>query len=121
MLADPQTITISAVPISLPRTFSEGDESAYTSSDGLVQLSVNHTLAKQGRTRRLIRIDHSKLTSDPYKPSENVRVTAAMYTVFDVPPAGYTNTEVMAVYAGYKTLLAASSDAIVTKVLGGES
>ncbi|DAD51400.1 coat protein [ssRNA phage Gephyllon.4_16] len=120
-LADPQSITISGTTTPLPRTFAEGDESAYTSSDGLIKLSVSHTFAKQGRARRLLRIDHSKLTSDPFKPSENVKVNTAMYMVFDIPPAGYTNTEVLAVYTGFKTLFTASTDALITKVLGGES
>jgi len=120
-LADPQSITISAVTSPLPRTYGKGAEAAYTSSDGLIKLSVNHTLAKQGRVRRLLRLDHSKLTSNPFEPAENVRVGTAMYLVFDVPPAGYTNAEVLAVYAGFKTLFTASSDALITKVLGGES
>jgi len=120
-LPDPQSITISGTTIPLPRTFAEGDESVYTSSDGLVKLSVSHAPAKGGRTRRLLRIDHSKLTSDPFKPSENVKVNTAQYVVFDVPPAGYTNTEILAVYTGFKTLYTASTDALITKLLGGES
>jgi hypothetical protein len=120
-LTDPQSITISAVTSPLPRTFAEGDQSEYTSADGLIKFSVNHDLVKQGRFRRLLRIDHSKLTTDPFKPSENVKVNTAMYIVFDVPPAGYTTTEVMAVYTGFKTMFTASSDALITKVLGGES
>jgi hypothetical protein len=120
-LADPQSITISGSTIPLPRTFSSGDESAYTSSDGLVKLSVSHNLVKQGRARRLLRIDHSKVASDPFKPSENVKVNMANYVVFDVPPAGYTNTEILAVYTGCKTLFTATSDAVITKLLGGES
>jgi len=119
--ADPQTVTISAVTTPLPRTFAEGDESTYTSADGLIKLSASHSLAKQGRARRLLRIDHAKLTSDPFKPTENVKVNMAIYTVFDLPPAGYTNAEVYAVYTGYKTQVAASSDALITKLLGGES
>lgn len=120
-LTDPQSITINAVTSPLPRTFAEGAESAYTSSDGLIKLSVNHNLVKQGRLRHLLRIDHSKLAADPFKPAENVRVNTAIYVVFDVPPAGYTTAEVMQVYQGFKTLFTASSDAVVTKVLGGES
>jgi hypothetical protein len=120
-LTDPQSITISAVTSPLPRTFAEGDESHYTSSDGLIQLSINHTLAKGNRARRLLRLDHSKLTSDPFKPSENVKVSMATYVVFDLPPAGYTATEALAVYTGFKTLFTASSDALITKILGGES
>jgi hypothetical protein len=120
-LADPQTITISAATSPLPRTFSEGNESAYTSADGLIKLSVNHTVVKQGRTRHLIRIDHSKLSPDPYKPTENVRVSTAMYIVLETPPAGYSAAELLAVWTGFKTLFTASSDALVVKALGGES
>jgi hypothetical protein len=119
--ADPQSITISAVPISLPRTFAEGAESAYVSGDGLVRVSVNHTLVKQGVSRHLLRLDHSKMTTDPFKPSENVKVGTSMYMVFQTPPAGYTTTEVLAVYTGWKTWFSASSDAVITKLLGGES
>jgi len=119
--ADPQSITISAATTPLPRTFSSGDESAYTSGDGLIKLSVAHSLQKQGRARRVLRIDHNKVTSDPFKPSENVRVGMSNYLVFDLPPAGYTNTEALAVYTGFKTLFTAGTDAVITKLLGGES
>jgi len=121
-LSDPQSITIGGTTSPLPRTFSEGSESAYTSGDGLWKLSVNHNLVKQGRVRHLLRFDHSKIAANPLEAGENVRVNAAVYTVFDVPPAGfYSAAEIFAIWAGYKGLLTASSDAIVTKVLGGES
>jgi len=118
---DPQSITISAVTTPLPRTSQESDESQYTSSDGLIKLSASHDLAKAGRNRRVLRLDHSKLTPDPFKPAENVKVNMAVYTVFDIPPAGYPNAEVMAVYTGFKTLYTASTDALIAKLLGGES
>nr|QDH88414.1 MAG: hypothetical protein H2Rhizo311759_000001 [Leviviridae sp.] len=41
--------------------------------------------------------------------------------VFDLPVAGYTPTEALAVYTGFKTMYSATSDALVTKLLGGES
>jgi hypothetical protein len=43
------------------------------------------------------------------------------YIVFDVPQAGYTASEALAVYAGFKGLFTATSDAMITKLLGGES
>jgi hypothetical protein len=43
------------------------------------------------------------------------------YIVFDIPVAGYSNADVTAVYAGFKALFTASSDALIAKVLGGES
>jgi hypothetical protein len=120
-LADPQSVTVSAVTTPLPRTFSSGAESAYVSSDGLLRLSLNHNLVKQGRSRHLLRFDHSKLTPDPFITSQNVKVGMAIYMVIDAPPAGYSNTEIMAVYTGFKGLYTASSDAVITKLIGGVS
>jgi hypothetical protein len=45
----------------------------------------------------------------------------AVYTVFDLPPAGYTAAEALAVWVGFNGQLTASSNAVITKVLGGES
>lgn len=119
-LADPNSITITGLgTVALPRTSVEEDRSEYTSSDGLVQLVASHDYGK--RTRRMIRLDLSKLTSDPFKPSENVKVGMAVYTVFDLPPAGYTNADALAAWVGYNTLLTATSNAVITKILGGES
>jgi hypothetical protein len=95
------------------------DESEYLSSDGLWKLTASHAYGK--RTRRLLRFDHSKLAPDPFRPTENVKVSMAVYTVFDLPPAGYTNTEALAVYTGFKGLYTASTDALISRLLGGES
>lgn len=103
----------------MPRTSVDKDESEYTSGDSLVKLLVSHTYGK--RNRRMIRIDHGKLTTDPFRPSENVRVGMSNYVVFDLPPAGYTAAEALAVWVGFRTALSATSDALVSKVLGGES
>lgn len=117
--ADPQSITISGSAISLPRTSVGDGKSLYTSADGLVTLAAQHAYGK--RSRRVLRIDHSKLTSDPFIPANNVKVSMSNYLVFDLPVAGYTAAEAKAVYAGFKGLFTASSDAIIDKLLGGES
>jgi hypothetical protein len=116
---DPQTVTISAVTTPLPRTSVGNNGSEYTSADGLIKLSANSAYGR--RTRRVLRIDHSKLTTDPFIPTQNVKVSMSNYIVFDVPPVGYTATEALAVYTGFKTQFSASSDALITKLLGGES
>jgi hypothetical protein len=117
--ADPQSVTISAVTTSLPRISVGDDRSEYASGDGLILLSASHNYGK--RTRRMLRLDTSKLTSDPFKPAENVKVSMSVYTVFDLPPAGYTAAEALATWVGYKTQITASSDLLVSKLLGGES
>jgi len=117
--ADPQTITISAVTTPLPRTNVDESSSDYTSADGLIKLGASHAYGK--RYRRVLRLDVSKLTADPFKPTENVKVSMSNYIVFDIPQAGFTNAEALAVYTGFKTQFTASSDALITKLLGGES
>lgn len=117
--SDPQTVTISSVAIPMPRTSVKEDESTYTSADGLVSLQASHDSGK--RLRHMLRINHSKLAADPFIPSENVKVSMSNCIVFDVPIAGYTATEALAVYTGFKTLFTASSDSLITKLLGGES
>lgn len=116
---DPLAITINAVPLTLPKVSTSGDDTQYQTGDGLVVVKASHDYGK--RIRHLLRIDHSKLTSDPFKPSENVKVGMSVYTVFDVPQAGYTAAEQLQVYQGWKNWHAASTDAIITKLLGGES
>lgn len=116
---DPQTITISAIAIPLPRTNVGNNGSEYTSGDGLVKLSASSAYSR--RNRRVLRLDHSKITSDPYIPTQNAKVSMSNYIVFDLPVVGYSTTEAVAVYNGFKALYTATSDALITKLLGGES
>lgn len=116
---DPLSITVSTVTSSLPRTSVGDDESEYTSSDGLLQVSASHQYGK--RTRRLLRVDTSKIAPDPFKPAENVKLSMSFYIVFDMPQAGFTAAEAMALYTGFSAMYGASSSAMVTKLLGGES
>jgi hypothetical protein len=120
--ADPLSITISGVTTPLPRVGdadSSDDGSVYRSGDGLVTVTASHDYKK--RTRRVLRIDTSKLTADPFKPAENVKVSSSFYMVYDIPPAGYTASEALAFSKGLITLATASSDAVLVKLLGGES
>jgi hypothetical protein len=118
-LSDPQSVTISGTTIPLPRVSMMEDESIYQSGDGLVQMLASHDSGK--RTRHLLRINHSKLAPDPFRPTENVKVSMSNYIVFDVPVAGYTAAEQLAVYVGFQTMYSATSHALITKLLGGES
>lgn len=116
---DPQSITISGVTTSLPRVSVGDDKSEYSSADGLIQLSASHQYGK--RTRRMLRIDTSKLSPDVYVADENVKRSMSTYIVFDLPEEGYTIAEALAVYTGFNTLYTATSHAMITKLLGGES
>jgi len=117
-LIDPQSVTINAIPVSLPRTGSGIDTGTFTSNDGLVKLSVSHQYGK--RNRRLVRMDHSKIAPDPLTAA-NTSFSMSVQTVFDTPSRGYTVTEAKQVVDGYIAALTANSGALVTKILGGES
>lgn len=117
--ADPQSVTYNAVAIPLPRVSTGKSESQYTSADGLVSLSASSAYGR--RTRRVLRLDHSKISADPFIPANNVKVSASCYVVLDHPIVGYTNTELGYLYSALKGQMTASSDLLITKLIGGES
>lgn len=118
-LSDPQSVTINAVAVSLPRTGTTGTASTYGSNDGTVQETISHRNGR--RNRRVVRIDHSKIAPDPLISAQNIKHSMACYVVFDVPVTGYTVTEQKQVVDGFLAQLQASSGAMITKVLGGEN
>lgn len=116
--ADPQSITINAIALSLPRTAFGANTGTFQTNDGLVKLSASHAYGK--RVRHSFRVDHSKIAPDVFT-ADNVRQSMSSYLVIDVPLTGYTVTEAKQVVDGFLAKLTASSGAIVTQILGGES
>lgn len=119
MLADPQSVTINAVAISLPKTNQSNNSGQFTAADGTVQLTVSHTYGR--RTRRAAKLQHSKIAADPLISAQNIKHSMSCTVVFDVPVTGYTAAEAKQVWDGFAAQLAASSGAMVTKILGGEN
>lgn len=117
--ADPQVVTIAAVATSLPRTSSLGPSSVYTKDDGLVKLTISHNSAK--RTRRTIRLDHSKIAADPLISAQNIKHSMSAYLVVDVPVTGYTVAEAKVIVDALTLYLTATAGARVTQLLGGEN
>lgn len=119
MLSDPQSITISGTAHTLARTGQGLNLGTFSKDDGTVTERVSHQ--NGSRNRHLIRVDFSKISTDPLVPAQNQKVSMAAYVVFDIPVTGFTVAEAKAVWDGFAAQLAASSGAMVTKVLGGES
>lgn len=117
--ADPQSIKISGVSTSLPRVSTGKNESTYESNDGSISIEASSQYGS--RTRRLIRVNLSKVTPDPYIPAQNTKVSTSCYLVFDIPPAGYTVAELKSLYEGFVEALGATSAKLITSLLGGES
>lgn len=117
--SDPQSVTINAVANVLPRTSSGQNQGVFTKDDSTVKLSISHTYGS--RTRRLIRLDHSKIAADPLQASINVRLSSSVYLVVDTPQTGYTVAEVKQIVDALTGYLTASSGARATQLLGGEN
>lgn len=117
--ADPTSVTLSGSVVSLPRTSAGVDSGTFTSSDGAIQLSVAHSYGR--RVRRTIRLNQSKISSDPLIPSQNTRASMSCYMVVDVPVNGFTVAEAKAVVDALTAYLSASTGAKVTQLLGGEN
>lgn len=118
-LSDPQSVTINAIAVSLPRTSSGVNSGIFMSNDGTVKETVSHQYGK--RNRHLFRIDHSKIAADPLISSQNIKHSMSFYIVADVPVTGYTVAEAKQVIDGTIAQLNASSGALITKLLGGEN
>jgi len=119
MIADPQTVTISATPYTLARVSSAVDSGKFSTSDGLISENVAHAYGK--RNRRTWRITHNKVAADPLFPANMLPYSMSFYIVSDTPVSGYTVAEQKAVIDGFLAQLNASSGALITKFLGGEN
>lgn len=117
--ADPQSITISGTALNLPRTSFDGQKGEFSANDGSAKITVSHQNGK--RHRRLIRLDHTKISPDPLVAAALVQSGMSISLVIDTPKSGYSVAEAKAVVDGYIAYLSASTGAKITQVLGGES
>jgi hypothetical protein len=115
MLADPQSVTVNAVAISLPRTVASATSNTYTSADGNTSMTTRQT-STSSRFRREIRISQQKVAADPIS-ALNKQIGTSVYLVIDEPKFGFSDAEL-----GYliDALKAWSSSTNYNKVLGGE-
>jgi hypothetical protein len=118
--ADPQSVTINAVAQTLPRISSGQNSGTFQKDDATVKLTVSHNYGK-GRARRMLRLDHAKIASDPLMAGVNVKASGAVYIVTDFPETGYTVAEAKQIVDALTAYLTASSGARATQLLGGEN
>jgi hypothetical protein len=113
--ADPQSITINAVPVSLPLVEAVGQKSIYSSADETMSLTLSQQ-KPSGRRRRLARIDSTVIAADPLT-AQNESKDAAVYIVIDQPNFGFSDAEINHLVQGLSGFL---TEANVLKLLGGE-
>lgn len=116
MYADPQSVTINAVPVSLPRVSTGASEATYRAADETVQMRISHQSSK-GRHRRMVRLDKTVVAADPLS-AENSSQKAGIYLVVDEPTFGFADADLDYLV---DALIAWLTSANIAKLLGGES
>jgi len=117
--ADPQSLTVNAVPISLPRTGSGVSNGAFGSADGTLSMTIASSYGK--RTRRAVKVTQNKVSADPLVPTQNSRSSMSVTLVVDTPVQGYTVAEAKYIVDALTLWATASTGAKVTQLLGGEN
>lgn len=117
MFADPQSVTINAVPFSCPRILIGNGEATYRFADETVQMRISHQDSK-GRKRHMIRLDQTVIAADPLT-AENASQKAGVYLVVDEPGFGFTDTQLGYLVAALTAWLAAGTN--TAKLLASES
>lgn len=115
MLADPQSVTVNAVAVSLPRTKVTDFGNTYTSADGNTVMAIKQNQSKD-RFRREMRLSHQKIAADPIS-AINKQIGMSVYIVVDEPKFGYTDVEIGYYLEAIKAWLIAAN---YNRVLGGE-
>jgi peroxiredoxin family protein len=121
-LTDPQKFKeVAGTEVTAPRVSTGDFKSIYETSDGLNKLTFSTSESNSSRKRHLVRIDVSKLATNPYEETKKQSISASIYLVIDRPEAGFTVGEMKKLAEGLVGLLSASSYAVVEKLLGSES
>lgn len=115
MLADPQSVTINAVAISLPKTANGPTQNTFTSADGNNSMVTKQNVTAT-RFRREVRLTQKKVAADPIS-AVNTEKSASVYLVIDEPRSGFSDQEIGYVIDALKGWLLAAN---YNKVLGGE-
>ncbi len=116
MLTDPQSVTVNAVAISLPRTQQGPAVNIYTSADGKTVMTTKQNVTTS-RFRREVRLAQSKVAADPIS-AVNAVSGVSVYFVVDEPRNGvFSDAEIGYLIDALKAWLTSAN---YNKVLGGE-
>jgi hypothetical protein len=113
-LATPLTITINAVPYSLPCIYVLGSRSEYQDSTGLLKAIVSHKYTGT-RVSRLCRVEQKLLQADGTYSKHS------FHTVNEYDTNKVTSTQVINLEVGVAAFKAAGTNAVIVKMTGGES
>lgn len=117
-LADPQSVTINAVAIPLPRILTGTSEGVFTAADGLTTIKVTPSTSSRSKRQSLL-ISQKKVTTDPLVATTNVMkgITITLNVQRDLD--GYSDADAKKVLTGF--LAWAQSAGVVDAFLAGQN
>lgn len=130
MLTDPISLTPGAAfhsgAVTLPRVSSQGSVSVYqagplsVNAGSLLKVTASHQYGR--RTRRVLRCDYTDNAGSTLITGTTSPRSMSAYVVFDVPANGaFPAADQAALFNGLKGTWSAATDAILLKLLNGES
>jgi len=129
MFTEPLVLTpgtsFDAGAVSLPRVSSSGMTSIYqapcsVNAGSLLRVTASHQLGR--RYRRVLRLDYSDNAGSTLVTGTTAPRSLSTYVVFDIPNLGQFNaTDLLAIFNGLKGTWSAGTDAVMKKLLAGES
>jgi hypothetical protein len=118
MLTDPQSRTIAGTAYTLPKLEQRTDTSVYSDVANAVDLFVTQKVARDGRRRATSTLQKSIIITDPVTGIKS-KVPYSVSIGISVP-LGIPAADVIALYTAETAALSASTNALLTKVVGGE-
>lgn len=118
MYADPQSVTINAVPISLPRTGSSLNEGTFKSGDTTTGLTVSHRSTGRGRLQHRVALRKDVIVPSIYNPAQNTPQSYTVSVVIDAPAVGIATVDLAYVA---RALVAWATNANLDKLVAAES
>lgn len=115
-LADPQSVTVSGVAKSMPRTGASLKEGTFATADGEVTMTIRHDASR--RTRHIIKVQKTLIVADPLFPTQNQSISYSAAFTLDHPKNGVLAADVVALA---NALQVWATPANLAKVAGGES
>lgn len=116
MFADPQSVTINGVAVSLPKVSSIGQKSTYRSASGEFELVISHD--EKNRNRRVMALTQKIVAADPFLTDVNRTYVQTVSLVQNHPATGFTATQIDNLTQG---LVDYSTDSVIDKIIAGES
>ncbi|DAD51309.1 coat protein [ssRNA phage Gerhypos.4_33] len=119
MLADPQTVTINAVPVTLPKIDDRPTTNVYADlANGSTLYTTQRVTGKDNRRRSSASLQKEKIAADALT-AINARINGS--STFSVAyPTGFTALEIEQQALALIAWLTASSNANLKKVIAGE-